>query len=96
MPAHHQFWPNRLPHSITVPATSVWENLSVNARRYPDKAALVFLGRTTTYKQLCEGTERMAAYLQAGLLAVYDEEALTMRATRDALLKIQANPERLA
>ena len=40
--------------------------------------------------------QRMAAYLQAGLLAVYDEEALTMRATRDALLKIQANPERLA
>ena len=39
--------------------------------------------------------QRMATYLQAGLLAVYDEEALTMRATRDALLKIQANPERL-
>ena len=38
---------------------------------------------------------RVAAYLQAGLLTVYDEEALTMRATRDALLKIQANPERL-
>lgn len=63
MPAHHKFWPNRLPYSITVPATSVWENLAINARRYPDKAALVFLGRTTTYKQLCEGTERMAAYL---------------------------------
>ena len=39
--------------------------------------------------------QRVAAYLQAGLLTVYDEEALTMRATRDALLKIQANPERL-
>jgi fatty-acyl-CoA synthase len=44
MPAHHKFWPNRLPYSITVPATSVWENLAINARRYPDKAALVFLG----------------------------------------------------
>jgi len=40
--------------------------------------------------------QRMAAYLQAGLLAVHDEEALTVRATRDALQKIQANPERLA
>ena len=39
--------------------------------------------------------QRMAAYLQAGLLAVHDEEALTVRATRDALQKIQANPERL-
>lgn len=40
--------------------------------------------------------QRMAAYLQAGLLAVHDEEALTVRATRDALQKIQANPERLS
>lgn len=40
--------------------------------------------------------QRMATYLQAGLLAVHDEEALTVRATRDALQKIQANPERLA
>lgn len=63
MPAHHAFWPARLPHSISIPATSVWENLAVNAKRYPDKPALVFLGRTTTYVQLCTGTERMAAYL---------------------------------
>ena len=40
--------------------------------------------------------QRMATYLQAGLLAVHDAEALTVRATRDALQKIQANPERLA
>ncbi|RGE46466.1 DUF1631 domain-containing protein [Comamonas testosteroni] len=40
--------------------------------------------------------QRMAVYLQTGLLAVHDEEALTVRATRDALQKIQANPERLA
>ena len=39
--------------------------------------------------------QRMATYLQAGLLAVHDAEALTVRATRDALQKIQANPERL-
>lgn len=38
---------------------------------------------------------RMASYLQSGLLSVHDEEALTVRATRDALEKIQANPERL-
>ena len=39
--------------------------------------------------------QRMAAYLQAGLLAAHDEEALTVRATREAVQKIQANPERL-
>ena len=38
---------------------------------------------------------RLAAYLQAGLLVAKDEEGLTMRATRDALAKLDANPERL-
>ena len=38
---------------------------------------------------------RLAAYLQAGLLVPMEEEALTVRATRDALAKLEANPERL-
>ena len=38
---------------------------------------------------------RLAAYLQAGLLVPTEEEALTVRATRDALVKLEANPERL-
>jgi Protein of unknown function (DUF1631) len=39
--------------------------------------------------------KRLAAYLQAGLLVPTEEETLTVRATRDALAKIDANPERL-
>ena len=38
---------------------------------------------------------RLAAYLQAGLLLPQEEEALTVRATRDAMTKLEANPERL-
>ena len=38
---------------------------------------------------------RLAAYLQAGLLLPQEEENLTVRATRDALDKLKANPERL-
>jgi len=39
--------------------------------------------------------KRLAAYLQAGLLLPTEEEALTVRATREALAKLDANPERL-
>jgi hypothetical protein len=39
--------------------------------------------------------KRLAAYLQAGLLLPAEEEALTVRATREALAKLDANPERL-
>lgn len=38
---------------------------------------------------------RLAAYLQAGLLLPQEEEGLTVRATRDALTKLEANPERI-
>lgn len=38
---------------------------------------------------------RLGAYLQAGLLVPTEEETLTVRATRDALAKLDANPERL-
>ncbi|MBC5765971.1 long-chain fatty acid--CoA ligase [Ramlibacter albus] len=60
---HHKFWPKRLPHAITVPATSLWDNLEISARRYPHKNALVFFDRTTTYAQLREQAERLAARL---------------------------------
>ena len=63
MRPHYQFWPRRLPKSITLPATSLWDNLATNARRYPDKAALVFFGTTVSYQQLMEGSERLAARL---------------------------------
>ncbi len=39
---------------------------------------------------------RLAAYLQAGLLEPQEEETLTVRATRDALTKLEANPERIS
>lgn len=40
-------------------------------------------------------TVRLAAYLQSGLLEPQESEPLMQRATRDALGKLEANPERL-
>ncbi|AEG92265.1 long-chain fatty acid--CoA ligase [Ramlibacter tataouinensis] len=62
---HHPFWPKRLPHAMTPPQTSLWDNLAISARRYPDKAALVFLGRVFSYAQVQRQAERLAARLQA-------------------------------
>ena len=62
---HHNFWPRRLPHSMTPPATSLWDNLAVSARRYPDKAAVVFFGRSHSYCEVAAQAERLAATLHA-------------------------------
>lgn len=47
-------------------------------------------GRGVLFQQ-----QRLAAFLQAGLLLPAQDEALTVRATRSALAKIDADPERL-
>ena len=64
MRSHYKFWPRRLPHTITIPATSLWDNLATSARRYPDKAALVFFGRIYRYAEVLQKAERLAACLQ--------------------------------
>ena len=40
-------------------------------------------------------TRRLASYLQAGLLVPVEDEALTIRATREALTKLNVEPDRL-
>lgn len=59
-----------------------------------DRKHLNLFAATSGKSYLIQGG-RLAAYLQAGLLLPQEEEALTVRATRDALSKIEANPERL-
>ena len=61
---HYKFWPKRVPHAITPPATSLWHNLAISALRYPDKTATVFFGSVTCYSELAEKAERLAACLQ--------------------------------
>ena len=62
---HHKFWPARLPHTLTVPATSLWDNLATSARRYPSKPAIIFFGRAWAYAEVLRQAERLAARLHA-------------------------------
>ena len=64
MPAHHAFWPKRLPYQLTAPQTSLWMNLQISALRYPQKVALVFMGRTWSYSELQFEAEKIASALR--------------------------------
>jgi fatty-acyl-CoA synthase len=79
MKAHYRFWPSRLPHAISTPATSLWDNLEVSARRYPNKAALIFLGTQLTYADLQLRAERLAAHLQSLGVKQGDRVVLNMQ-----------------
>ena len=86
MQAHYKFWPQRLPHAITTPATSLWHNLAVTALRYPDKPATVFFGTVLTWAQIKQAAERLAARLQALGVVKGDRVLLKLQNTPQLIL----------
>jgi fatty-acyl-CoA synthase len=61
---HLKHWPVRLPRSLAVPDTTLFFNLEVAARRYPDKPAYLFFGRELSYGELLRQAEAFAGWLQ--------------------------------
>ncbi len=61
---YYPYWPHRLSQTLPVPVTSVYENLAVSARRYPEKVAIHYYGGSLTYAQFNDEVEKIAGYLQ--------------------------------
>lgn len=96
MPAHYAFWPKRLPYQLSAPQTSLWMNLQISALRYPQKVALVFMGRTWTYSQLQFEAEKIASALRKMGVQKGDRVVLDMQncpqlvMTHFAILRLDA------
>jgi fatty-acyl-CoA synthase len=58
------YWPKDLPKTLTLPETSLYENLEISAKRYPNKPFMVFYDTPITFSQLKAQTEDLAGYLQ--------------------------------
>jgi len=63
MPRHAAVWPARLPEHLSPPSTPLWANLAISAWRFPEKTAMVFMGRCWTYRELMAASEQMAGHL---------------------------------
>lgn len=61
---HHTHWPPALPRQLTLPATSLWFNAEVSARRYPDKPFIVYYDSPLSFSRFKDEAERLAGYLQ--------------------------------
>ncbi len=79
MRPHYTYWPTRVPHHITPPATTLWDNLFFSAKRFPHKTALHFLGSALSYQQLTHQAERIAAWLHAQGVQQGDRVLLDMQ-----------------
>jgi fatty-acyl-CoA synthase len=61
---HYAHWPFALPKNISLPQTSLYFNLYVSARRYPEKAAIHYYGADISYARLDAEVCALAGYLQ--------------------------------
>ena len=61
---HFAHWPPGVPKSLPVPRTSLYYNLEVSARRYPDKAAILYYGSSLSYAALEREATALAGWLQ--------------------------------
>ena len=61
---HFAFWPRSLPRHMTIPETSLFYNVEVSARRFPDKPYLVFYDTAIRFAEFKREAERLAGFLQ--------------------------------
>jgi fatty-acyl-CoA synthase len=75
-PRHYAVWPKHVPHGLTLPQTSVWVNLEVSARRYPQKPAFICYDNAITFARLESEAEALAGFLQKRLGVAKGERVL--------------------
>jgi fatty-acyl-CoA synthase len=61
---HFKFWPANAAHELVAPATNLFYNAEVSARRYPDKPFIVFYDTALTFAEFFDQAERVAGFLE--------------------------------
>ncbi|UGB29382.1 long-chain fatty acid--CoA ligase [Metabacillus sp. B2-18] len=79
MEKYFEFYPKRVPKVLTLPETTLVENLEISSRRYPNKTALNYYGKRISYRELYSEVLSLAGYLQANDVKKGDRILLYMQ-----------------
>jgi len=83
-PLHYKYWPKDVPHRFPIPETTLYYNLEVAAKRYPDRTAMAYYGSRLRYAELQRQVDALAGYLQ---------ERCGLRRGERVLLYMQNSPQ---
>jgi len=61
---HFRFWPDHSRHHLDSPATNLFYNAEVSARRYPNKPCLVYYDTSIRFAEVCDEAQRIAGHLE--------------------------------
>jgi fatty-acyl-CoA synthase len=62
--AHFKFWPPHAMHNLIAPATNMFYNAEVSARRFPDKPFIVFYDTPVSFAAFHNEAERIGGFLE--------------------------------
>jgi fatty-acyl-CoA synthase len=82
--AHFKFWPDYAMHNLIAPATNLFYNAEVSARRYPDKPYIVFYDTPVSFSAFLDEAQRVAGFL---------EQECAVRQGDRVLLLMQNSPQ---
>src|SRR5690625_6637816 len=71
---HLEFFPARVSKTLTIPETTIYDNLVMTAKKYPEKIAIEYYGGSYTYEQVLKEVEHLAGYLERTLKVKRSEE----------------------
>src|SRR5208283_4275876 len=61
---HFRFWPDHSRHHLDSPATNLFYNAEVSARRYPNKPCLVYYDTSIRFAEVFDEAQRVAGHLE--------------------------------
>jgi long-chain acyl-CoA synthetase len=79
-------YPEEIPHTLTYSPEPVHQYLINAAKEFPDKNAVHFMGKETTYEQLYDKSLRLASYLQDLGVKKGDRVAIMLPNTPQAVI----------
>jgi fatty-acyl-CoA synthase len=62
--AHFKFWPSQAMHNLYAPATNMFYNAEVSARRFPNKPFLIYYDTKVSFAEFHNEAERVAGFLE--------------------------------
>src|SRR5699024_7376682 len=83
---HFQYWPPRISKTLTIPETTLYDNLEITMKKYPNKNAIHYYGASLTYQELLN---------QVNLLSGYLQQTLEINEGENVLLFMQNSPQYL-
>ncbi len=61
---HFRYWPDHSRHHLDSPATNLFYNAEVSARRYPNKPCLVYYDTSIRFAEVFDEAQRVAGHLE--------------------------------